>query len=254
MFSLTWYLVRRFIVRILDCSCNSRLLCRHDCFGGRFWHRKLSYSISKHPNWNKVAIALVSLPHFLGSALRFSVLKSKVNRKILIRFGLLSAAGGLAGALFNIFFVSNLLKIIFAIMLILAGVVGVLRVTEQSTFWKDNCCHFGLASGFFGGLVGEQGGIRSVALLNFDVEKEAFIATATATALIVDAVRMPVYFLTQSIEIEEFLLILILSSTAVIAGTLAGNLVLKKVPEKSFKRIVSLLILLLGIFLLIIAL
>jgi uncharacterized membrane protein YfcA len=51
----------------------------------------------------KVAIALVSLPHFLGNTLRFSFLKSKVNRKILIRFGILSATGGLVGALLHTF-------------------------------------------------------------------------------------------------------------------------------------------------------
>lgn len=202
----------------------------------------------------KVAIALVSLPHFLGTSVRFWLLKSKVNRKILFRFGSLSAAGGLTGALLHSFFVNNLLQIIFAITLILAGIVGVLQVSKRLRFGKKGAAIAGLASGFFGGLVGEQGGIRSVALLNFDVEKEAFIATATATGLIVDAVRMPVYFLTQSSQVSQFLFIIILSSAAVITGTLAGNLLLKRIPEESFKRIVSLLILILGIFLLIVGL
>lgn len=201
----------------------------------------------------KVAIALVSLPHFLGSVSRFWLLKSKVNRRILIRFGLLSAAGGLGGALLHIFFVSNFLQVVFAIMLITAGILGGLRVSERLRFGKKSAALIGFASGFFGGLVGEQGGIRSVALLNFDIEKEAFIATATATALIVDMVRMPVYFLTQSGQVSQFLLILILSSVAVIAGTFAGNTLLKKIPEVAFKRIVSVLVLLLGIILLILA-
>lgn len=127
----------------------------------------------------KVAIAIVSLPHFLGNILRFSFLKSKVNLKILIRFGILSAVGGLVGALLHTIFISNLLKIIFAAMLVLAGILGVFQVTENLHFGKWAASAVGLVSGFFGGLVGEQGGIRSVALLNFDVEKEAFIATAT---------------------------------------------------------------------------
>lgn len=202
----------------------------------------------------KVAIALVSVPHFFGTSVRFWLLKSKVNRKILSRFGLLSAAGGLTGALLHSFFVSGLLQIIFAIMLILAGIVGVLQVSKRLRFGKKGAAIAGLASGFFGGLVGEQGGIRSVALLNFDVEKEAFIATTTATGLIVDAVRMPVYFLTLFSQVSQFLFIIILSSAAVITGTLAGNVVLKRIPEESFKRIVSLLILILGIFLLIVGL
>jgi len=199
----------------------------------------------------KVAIAIVALPHFFGTSVRFWLLKAKINRQILIRFGLLSAAGGLVGALLHIFFVSSLLQNIFAIMLSLAGILGVLQVSERIRLGKISASIAGLASGFFGGLSGEQGGIRSVALLNFNIEKETFIATASATSLIVDAVRMPVYFLTQPGLIAQFLGILILSTIAVIAGTLAGNIVLKKIPEKSFKQIVSLLILLLGIFLLI---
>lgn len=198
----------------------------------------------------KLAIAIVALPHFLGTSVRFWLLKAKINRQILIRFGLLSAAGGLAGALLHIFFVNSLLQTIFAIMLILAGIIGILQISERIRLGKIGASIAGLASGFFGGLSGEQGGIRSVALLNFSIEKEAFIATATATGLIVDATRMPIYYLTQPTLITQYTGILILSTIAVIAGTLAGNIVLKKIPEKSFKQVVSLLILLLGIFLL----
>jgi len=199
----------------------------------------------------KVAIALVSLPHFLGTGLRFWLLKSKINRNILIRFGLLSAAGGLIGALLHIFFVSDELQVIFAVMLTLAGVLGVLQVSDRLRLGKISSSVVGLASGFFGGLVGEQGGIRSVSLLGFDIEKEVFIATATASGLIVDVVRMPVYFATQYSLIGQFALIVVLASISVMAGTLAGNRILKRIPEDSFKRIASFFILLLGIFLLI---
>ncbi len=198
----------------------------------------------------KSAIALASLPHFLGTTIRFWLLKSKVNRKILARFGLLSAGGGLTGALIHAFVVSDILRVVFSVLLIVTGVLGVLQVTERVHFGKKSAGLAGFASGFFGGLAGEQGGIRSVALLNFEIEKEAFIATATATALIVDAVRMPVYFSTQFSQISQFLILLVVTSIPVIAGTFAGRLVLKRIPEVFFKRIVSFLILALGIFLL----
>ena len=51
----------------------------------------------------------------------------------------------------------------------------------------------GAASGLFGGLVGNQGGLRAAAMLGFELPKAAFVATATAIALVVDAARMPVY-------------------------------------------------------------
>jgi uncharacterized membrane protein YfcA len=47
----------------------------------------------------KVAVALVSVPHFAGTLFRLVGLWSRVDRRVLVRFGILSAAGGLTGAL-----------------------------------------------------------------------------------------------------------------------------------------------------------
>src|SRR2546425_885058 len=74
------------------------------------------------------------------------------------------------------------------------GLPRPLRVVELKGPWK---WVGGFVSGTFGGLVGNQGGIRSAAMLGFNLAKESFIATATAIALVVDGFRMPVYFVTQ---------------------------------------------------------
>jgi hypothetical protein len=44
----------------------------------------------------------------------------------------------------------------------------------------------GVLSGFFGGVAGNQGGMRAAALTAFGLEPAAFVATATATGLLVD--------------------------------------------------------------------
>src|SRR5687767_11520618 len=46
----------------------------------------------------RLAVAAVSIPHVLGTALRFWLLKGGADRRVLWTFGLTSAAGGLAGA------------------------------------------------------------------------------------------------------------------------------------------------------------
>jgi hypothetical protein len=43
----------------------------------------------------------------------------------------------------------------------------------------------GAMSGFLCGLVGNQGGCGSAALLGFDLSKQSFVATATAVTLVV---------------------------------------------------------------------
>ena len=47
----------------------------------------------------QVAVAAVSIPHVVGTAARFWLLRGQVDRRLLVQFGLTSAAGGLTGAL-----------------------------------------------------------------------------------------------------------------------------------------------------------
>ncbi len=101
-------------------------------------------------------------------------------------------------------------------------------------------------SGAFGGLVGNQGGIRSGALLAFDVDKEAFVATATAVGLIVDGARMPVYLAMEWNSLAAVWPLISIATAGVVAGTLGGRRVLARVPEATFRRVVAVLLLALG--------
>ena len=99
-------------------------------------------------------------------------------------------------------------------------------------------------------MVGNQGGIRSAAMLGSSVPKESFVATATAVALVVDFARMPVYFVTQRHDMPALLPVILIATGGVLLGTVFGTRMLGWIPENSFKRIVSVIILALGIFLL----
>src|SRR5437762_8166815 len=49
----------------------------------------------------KLAIAVVSIPHFIGTLLRFLRLRPHVDRSLALTFGTASAIGGLGGAILN---------------------------------------------------------------------------------------------------------------------------------------------------------
>lgn len=51
----------------------------------------------------------------------------------------------------------------------------------------------GVLSGFFGGLSGHQGALRSIFLLKCSLSKEAFISTGVIIACLVDLSRLAVY-------------------------------------------------------------
>src|SRR5262245_14315680 len=61
----------------------------------------------------KLAVAAVSIPHLTATAF-FWLLRQHVDRRLLWSFGLMSAAGGLAGALLNAYADNPALTIVFS--------------------------------------------------------------------------------------------------------------------------------------------
>lgn len=115
----------------------------------------------------RLAVAAVSIPHAAGTGLRLWRLRRHVDRAVLRRFGFASAAGGLAGALLHGAFGNPALSVVFGALLILSGLAGLTGWTERVQLRGAAANAAGALSGFFGGLVGNQGGIRSAALLAF---------------------------------------------------------------------------------------
>ena len=196
----------------------------------------------------KLAVAMVSVPHLIATAARFSGLRRHLDWKVFLNFGILSAVGGLMGALLNARANSPALAIVFGCLLLFAGISGLTHLVDRMHFGRRMAWLAGALSGFFGGLVGNQGGIRSAALLGFDIRKEALVATATAVALIVDGSRMPVYLAIESKGIFSAWPILIVAIIGVLSGTFWGVRLLQRIPENRFRQLLYLLILLLGVY------
>jgi uncharacterized membrane protein YfcA len=198
----------------------------------------------------KEAVIAVSIPHLVATGLRFWTLRQKVDIQVLKHFGTASAAGGLMGALLGARFSSPILAYILGALLVFAGLTGLTGIAGKMQFGRTAAWLGGGISGLLGGLVGNQGGIRSAALLRFNLEARAFVATATAIALVVDGARMPVYFFTSPATVHRLGMWIVVMVTGAAFGTLAGGRVLARMPEKYFRPMVSLLILALGVVML----
>lgn len=198
----------------------------------------------------KEAVIAVSIPHLVATVIRFWALRRNIDLHVLKNFGIASAAGGLVGALLGSRFSSPVLAYILGALLVFAGITGLTGLAQKMRFGTAVAWLGGAASGLLGGLVGNQGGIRSAALQGFNLEAKAFVATATAIALIVDGARMPVYFFTSPSTVEHLALLIIVMVAGVTIGTLAGARVLSRIPETYFRRVVALLILALGVVML----
>lgn len=197
----------------------------------------------------RLAIAMVSLPHLAGTFVRFLLVRRHIDREVLLGFGAASAIGGLTGAALQAVVQSAALAIIFGLLLIFAGLGSLTGFAQRMRFsGRRSALVGGALSGLLGGLVGNQGGIRAAALLGFDVDKDAFVATATAVALIVDGARIPVYLATEGREIAAQWALIALLAAGAIAGTLLGGRALRGMNETAFRRVVGVLLLALGAY------
>ena len=198
----------------------------------------------------KLAVAAISIPHLIGTALRFWLLKGRVDARVMWGFGLASAAGGIAGALLNTVFESPWLLALLGILLLFVAAGELIGFSRRMVFRGPAAWIAGAVSGMLGGLVGNQGGLRSAALLGFRLDRDTFIATATAIGLFVDGARMPIYFYTHGAQLPTMMPAIAIATAGVIAGTLFGGRVLQRIPEAAFRRVVAVLLAILGVALL----
>lgn len=211
-----------------------------------------------------VAIALTAIVHFLNNAFKFVLVKKHINWKIALQFGLPALLFSFIGAFLlnkitnaNILteytlngkiFQITLMKIIVAILLIFFALFELIPKLKNLQFPEKYLPIGGILSGFFGGLSGHQGALRSAFLTKVGLSKEAFIATGVIIACMIDVSRMSVYFTNISKVKDSLNLNLICIATlAAFIGVFFGNKLVKKITINTIQKIVAFMIILFAI-------
>ncbi|MBK6860091.1 MAG: sulfite exporter TauE/SafE family protein [Saprospiraceae bacterium] len=212
----------------------------------------------------EMAIFLTAIVHFLNSIFKFILTRNALHWPTLIRFGLVSLVFAILGAyclkyvaiqnwnysykLFGFYATTNVLKLNIGILLIIFTWIEYFDFIKVKS---NNPLHLflgGIASGFFGGLSGHQGALRSAFLRSMPLSKEQFIATGIACALLVDAGRLLVY---TKLDPQSFInmnwQLLLPAIIAAWTGAWIGNKYLKKITQNQIQKIVCICLVLFGI-------
>ena len=196
------------------------------------------------------AIAAVAVPHLAATALRFLHHRQWVDHRVLVRFGIPSAAGGLLGAMAQTVLGGPALVPVLGALLVSTGVA---TLTHGFGGWRPSArtaTLVGLASGLFGGLAGNQGGLRAAGLAAFDLTPRAYLATATTTALLVDAARTPVYVARTGSALAALAVPIAVATVGCLVGTVAGERLFFRIPQARYRTLVGAAVLALGVWLL----
>lgn len=216
----------------------------------------------------ELAIPAVALVHFSNSIFKFVYVYKYIHFPILFRFGIPAVLAAFLGAellkLFgelpeiysysiqeHTFHVSGI-NFMIGCLIILFTWFETSKISAKLTFKKNRLILGGLLSGFFGGLSGHQGALRSLFLNQVGLVKEEFIGTSNAISLAIDLVRISIYLqmisLTSLFAGEQKYFIIFGIAGAFI-GTSLGNRLLKKVTIGFVHQLISIFLILFGLLL-----
>lgn len=176
----------------------------------------------------EVAVALTGVVHFLNNIFKLVLVGRHAAWGVVLRFGLPAVVAAYCGA--QLLFVVQYVKQVVAVLMIIFALFEILPRFKKIQFGLKWMPLGGALSGFFGGLSGHQGALRSMFLIRAGLSKEAFIATGVVIACAIDVTRLSVYasqFAAHALYREWPLLLA--ATLSAFAGAFIGNKLLKKI-------------------------
>ena len=211
-----------------------------------------------------IAIALTGVVHFTNNVFKMALVGRKADKTVLFRFGMPAILASFAGAwlllrlsdmpslyayeMWGSEFEVTPLKLIIAVLLMFFSLFEIMPQARRIQFGKSKLMLGGALSGFFGGLAGIQGALRSAFLIKSGLSKEAYIATGVIIASLVDITRLSVYasrFTASGLSQNTWLLVS--ATLAAIAGALTGRLLLHKITLGFIQVLVTVMLVLIAL-------
>jgi uncharacterized membrane protein YfcA len=210
----------------------------------------------------EIAVAITAIVHFLNNLFKLLLVGKHAVKNVIISFGLPAIIGAFAGAAIlgwlsqfnqeiNLFsFQTTALNLVLGALIFVFALFELMPAMEKKELPSKMMFAGGVMSGFFGGLSGHQGALRSAFLVRFGLKKEQFIASGIVIACLVDTIRISTYAFTfQLSHISENITYILVATLAAFAGAIIGKQLLKKVTIDLLQKFVGGLMLIIAVLL-----
>ncbi|NDK08823.1 TSUP family transporter [Candidatus Gracilibacteria bacterium] len=210
-----------------------------------------------------IAIAMTGIVHLLNNLFKLLLVGKYFDKKIVLKLGITGIIGAILGAylllllsnldlkvdykVFGYLFETDIFKIIIGLLLIIFSIVEISPKLKNINFSNTGIYITGLLSGFFGGLSGHQGALRTAVLVKLNLEKTVFIATGVVIAVMIDITRIPIYLTNFKILDTQNLQLIVLTTISAFLGSFIGSKLLKKVTIRFIQILVSMMLVMMGI-------
>lgn len=190
-------------------------------------------------------LALTSILHVFSNAAKLVFFRQHVQRRLLLLLGIPSICFVILGAYLSTKLEFKFTELILGAFLIVFSLFFLFKPTVRLSPNAFSAVAGGGIAGFLAGLIGTGGAIRGLVLAAFDLEKGVFVATSAAIDSGVDFSRMIVYLRSNYLTATFYWYIPGLLLVA-FAGSFVGKLMLNRIQQKSFRKIVLALVFLIG--------
>ncbi|MBL7885044.1 MAG: sulfite exporter TauE/SafE family protein [Bacteroidia bacterium] len=192
-------------------------------------------------------LGITAIFHLSSNISKIALFRKGIDKSLLLNFGVPAVLFVILGAWLTNFFDAKILELSLSVFLIVLSLVFLIFRNWELKPTKTNSLIGGGLSGFVAGMVGTGGAIRGMTLSAFNMNKDAFIATSAIIDFAIDLSRSGVYFYNGYIHQHDMYLIPFLLIIGFV-GTWIGKKILNHINQKTFKTIVLVLILVIGIF------
>ncbi len=191
-------------------------------------------------------LGITALYHLSSNISKIYFFRKGYDKKLILYIGIPAVIFVAIGAYLSKYFNSEILEIFLSIFLIFISLIFILKENINLNPTNSNSIIGGTFSGLFAGLLGTGGAIRGLTLAAYNLKPEVFIATSAIIDLGIDASRSIIYGMNGYMHKDDMYLIPILFIVSII-GTYIGKKIVLKIPERKFKKLVLLLILITGV-------
>jgi uncharacterized membrane protein YfcA len=195
-------------------------------------------------------LLFVGIIHWVGNLWKVLLFKRGIQWKLILSFGIPGIAASFLGALLAFTVPADVLSRILAAFVITYVIYLFVRPSfkiRQSTF---SAVSGGSLSGFFAGVFGMGGAVRSLFLSPFDLPKAVYIATAGAIALFIDTTRVTTYFFKGGRLEARLLWGMVVFIPASFLGAKVARGFVDKIPQKHFRTVIAVFLFLVALKLL----
>jgi uncharacterized membrane protein YfcA len=211
----------------------------------------------------EVAVVATALVHGANNFFKVTLLGRFADREVVLKFGLPAIVAAVIGAMAlgwvaqssssatievnQTTFRITPVKLVIGLLMIGFAMIDLLPRFRSLAFARRYLPLGGILSGFFGGLSGHQGALRSAFLAKAGLSTQAFVGTNSVIGLLVDLTRISVYaalFIAAGGQLDEFDAwpLVITGALSAFCGVLLGKRYLHKVTMSSVQTLVGLLL------------